>query len=66
MEAATAVRPAPPAVVWRAKLSDGSIAYNVFVTLPGTKHWAFLAATDEQHALRLRDEINGCAWVELA
>jgi len=61
---ATVVRSAPPAAVLPVKLSDGSIADNVYVTVPGTRCRVILAATDEHHALRLRDEINACFWVE--
>lgn len=58
--------PAPPATVCPVKLSDGSISYNVIVDLPGGRSRVVFAATDEHHALRLRDEINECAFVELA
>jgi hypothetical protein len=65
MEAA-AVKNDKPATIAPVKLSDGSISYSVLIRVPGERSRMVLAATDAHHAARLRDEINACAWVELA
>ena len=51
-----------PAVVMPTRLSDNSIAYNVIATIDGTE-FAF-ACVGECHAIKLRDAIRECAWIE--
>lgn len=55
---------APLAIPAHVTLSDGSTAYNVLVAV-GKRELCF-ACESKEHADRLREAIEKCAWIEIA
>lgn len=54
----------PIAIPAHVRLSDGSLAFNIFARIGGRE--VVFACVSKEHADTLRNAINECAWIEVA